>query len=140
MKYIIIGIVAVIVLSIIWHFLSKSYYGKYGHGLFGGGVAMVFVIGGVILAVFMAKTNTMIAAGGGIAAAIIFFILVAVNTKRFGFGAGIGALILQTIFSVPSLLLIVELFTNKGYSSTANAMHNSRRRAARNRQRRGDYY
>lgn len=142
MKYIIIGIIAVIVLSILLHFISKSYYAKYGYGLFGGGIAMLLVIGGVVLAVFMHQTNTLIAVAGGIAAAVIFFILIAVNTKRYGFGAGLGALVLQTIFSVPSLLLVVELFTNKGYSSTANAMSRNRRRAEKARRRRNDrnYY
>lgn len=140
MIYIIGGIVALIVFAIAAHFINKSYYIKYGFGLFGGGLMMLLVIACIVGAVLLLNVNTLYAAVAGIAGLILLIILISINTKRMGFGAGLGALFLQTLFSVPSLLLILELFSNKGYSSTANSLRNQRRKAEIERQRRNGRY
>lgn len=138
MKYIIIGIVAFIVLGIILHFINKSYYMKYGYNLYGGGIAMLLVIACAAGAFLLSKTSVSIAMILGGAGVVILIILIVVNTKRFGFGAGIGALILQIIFSVPSLLLIIELISGKGYSSTYNSISREQRKMEQERQRRNN--
>lgn len=139
-KYIIGGVVAIIVLAIVLHFVNKSFYLKYGHSLYGGGLAMLVIIAGA-LGAFLLSDNKSLALICGAVSIIMFVILLIVNIKWFGVGVGIGAIFLQIIFSVPSLLLILELFTNKGCSTTLNSMHRSRRRMDKNRQNnRNNYY
>ncbi|NCA92270.1 hypothetical protein EOM82_03340 [bacterium] len=140
MKYVIIAIVGVIVLTIIMHFINRAYRIKYGYNLFGGGVIMLLVIGCGVGAYFLRDSAKTLAMGLGVVGAILLVILFIVNVKKCGFGAGFLAIFLQIVFSVPSLLLIFELFSRKGYSPTLNSMNHSRsnRRIEEERRRRMD--
>ncbi len=137
LKYIIIGIVAVIVLSIIMHFVNRAFRIKYNYNLFGGGIIMLLVIGCGVGAYLLMSSNKTLALGAIAIGAVLFIILFIVNVKKCGFGAGFGAIFLQIIFSVPSLLLIIELFNNKGYSPTyMGGGYRSRKRMEEERRRR----
>jgi len=97
MQYVIIAIVAIIVLTIIMHFINRAYRIKYGYNLFGGGIVMLLIIGCGVGAYFLGSSNKTLALGLGAVGGILLLILFIVNIKRCGFGAGILALFLQIV-------------------------------------------
>ncbi len=115
------GIVGVIVLSVIMHYINRSYRIKYNYNLFGGGFFMLLAEGGIAVGILAMngtlEGNLFLYGGFGLAALLILIIAIC-NFKRCGFGAGLGALFLQIIFSVPCLFLLVELFSGKSLPTT----------------------
>ena len=116
-KIIIGAVVAVIVFSIVMHFINREFRIRYRLNLFGGGLLMILAIGGVV-AFFLGLKGT-IPKGLGFAGLVIALILIILtlvyDCKKCG-GAGVLALLCQIVFAPCALFLILELFSNSGRS------------------------
>lgn len=117
--WIIIGIVALIVLSVILHFINREFRIRYGLNLFGGGLLMILAIGGFVLGYFGLKGDLGKGVGFlGIGVAIFLIVITLIyNCKKCG-GIGFLALICQILFAPASLILLLEFFTSNGRSMT----------------------
>jgi uncharacterized membrane protein len=117
--YVIAGIIAVIVFSIIMHFINRSYRIRYNMNLMGGGFLVLVVAACVTGGVLLMKSGTgnkfipyaLFALG-----AVITICVFAYDIKKCGGGAGFGAFILQIIFSLGCILTLIDLFANNGRS------------------------
>lgn len=114
-KWIIIGIVALIVISIIMHFVNRSFRIRYNLNLFWGGLLMLITIGCVVGGYFLVQNENKIGYALFALAAILVILTLVYDCKKCG-GVGVLAFFCQLIFSVGSLLLLLEFF-NKGYVS-----------------------
>lgn len=124
--WLIIGVVALIVLAIIMSAINRSFRRKYGMSLFGGGFLMLLAVGLCVGGYFLAK-STKIGYALFAAAAIILLIVLIYDFKKCGFGAGLGALILQIIFCAPSIFVVFDIMFNKGRSVNSAAVRNASR-------------
>lgn len=113
-QWIVIAIVAVIVISIIMHFVNRAFRVNYNLNLFGGGLLMLLAIGACVGGFFLMKND------GGIisyalfaVAALCVIITLIYDIKKCG-GMGIIAFLCQIVFSVGALALILE-FKQNGY-------------------------
>ncbi len=120
--YVVIGIVALLVLVLIFYFINRAFRRRYGFSLYGGGLLMLVTGGGIAGGAILLKggeLNKIICfalIGVGVLAFIITLIY---DIKKCG-GAAILAIILQIIFCAPSLLLIFDIFFNKGRNTVAS--------------------
>lgn len=125
-KYLIIGFVALIVLCIIFYAINRAFRRRYGFSLYGGAALMLLAIACVVGGIFLRKDSTFIAYGLFGVAGLLTLITLIYDIKKCG-GVGFFALILQIIFSVPVLVVVIDIFTNKGRSTIMNTSDYGRR-------------
>lgn len=114
--YIIIGIVALIVLCIIVHFVYRHYRIKYGLNLYAGGFGMLIAVACVAGFVLLMKSTPF--AYALLIVGIAFFLWVAVISFKHCGAAGIIAILLEILFCLPCLLMAWDVVSRKGNTST----------------------
>jgi len=121
--YIVIGIVAFIVLVTVFYFINRSFRRKYGFGLYGGGILMLVAAGGIVGGAILLKGSEVnkILCFALIGVGVLAFIITLIYDIRKCGGAAFLAILLQILFCVPSLILIFDIFLNKGRNSVGNA-------------------
>lgn len=125
LKYLIIGIVAVIVFWIVSAFVNRAFIRKYGFSLYPGGffmaIAAALIAGGLVLTATSAIGWVLAAAG-----AVIVVIILVYDFKKAGAGGGLLALILQIIFCAPAILMVFDLLFNHGRTFLGVSRRNDR--------------
>lgn len=123
-KWMIIGIVAFIVLGIIFSAINKKFIRNYGISLYGGAMLTLISFGLLAIGIFVLKCNLPGIVCIGLCAVLLIFVLI-YDVKKCG-GAGLGAFVLQIIFCVAGLLVFIDLLFNRGRSSYRTVLKNER--------------
>lgn len=113
-QWVIIVIVAVIVFAIIMHFVNRAFRIRYDLNLLGGGLLMILSAGAGVGGYFLVKDGNNFGFALFAVAAILIILTLIYDCKKCG-AMGVVALICQILFSVGSLLILIEFFTNHGY-------------------------
>ena len=144
-KYLIIALVAVIVLSIIFALINRKFKRTYGMNLFVGGFFLLLAVGAGVGAVLIGlKVNKF-----GYALLIVSFIIALLvfiqDVKNCGGGVGFLAFLCQFVFCVPTIFLIFDVLFNKGRGVASSSRYGDRdmryyRDQQRKKRNNDDYY
>lgn len=115
--WLIIAFVGVVLLCTIMHYINKHYRIKYDMNLFGGGLLMLIAFAAFGFGIYLALQSNVIGYALLGLGGVITLITLIYDCKKCGW-AGVPAVFFQLIFSVACLLLIIELMSNKGHSTT----------------------
>lgn len=124
--YAIIAVVAIIVLWIVAVKVNRHFLRNYGVSLFVGGFFTLVALGLIAGGILLAREDNGIGWALLAAGAVILLIVLIVDFKKCGFGAGLLALLLQIVFAAPSILMFVDLVFNHGRSTFGARLKSSR--------------